>query len=291
VKTKLIVSVSVILMFGSIHNLANAAQNVVVGQAVAANRQVSMDQIDHAVWNQLLQKYVDQNGGVNYKAWKASTADVQMLDGYLNTLSTASRKTNATRTAQLAFWINAYNAVTVKGILREYPTTSIRNHTARFVGYNIWKNLLLVVGDSKISLDEMEHQVLRKMGEPRIHFAIVCASHSCPRLLNQAYVAERLDEQLTANSKQFFANSENFKHDVNNRKFQLSSILSWFGKDFGSNQAAQLKSIAPYLPTRQAYNAAINNSVKVSYLDYDWGLNEQKTPVAPSGKIQGSSRR
>ncbi len=283
-RIQLIATLGVILMFSSFHSSVVAKQNVVVGQAVSAAQQVSMDQIDHSAWDGLLKKYVDQDGGVNYKAWKASTADVQQLDGYLNTLSTASRKANATRESQLAFWINAYNAVTVKGILREYPTTSIRNHTARFIGYNIWKNLLLVVGDSKISLDAMEHEVLRNMGEPRIHFAIVCASQSCPRLLAEAYVSKRLEEQLIANSKHFFANSGNFKHNVSRAEFQLSSILSWFGEDFGRDQAAQMKSIAPYLPTEAARTAAVNNSVKVSYLDYDWDLNEQKTPV------QGSSR-
>jgi hypothetical protein len=283
VQTFILAFVGTTLMFGSFHNVVHAVQNVTVGQQVAADQQVSMDQVDHSRWNQLVKKYVDQDGGVNYKSWKSSAADVQQLDSYLNTLSTASRQTNASRAAQLAFWINAYNAVTVKGILREYPTSSIRNHTARLLGYNIWKNLLLIVGDSKISLDDMEHQVLRKMGEPRIHFSIVCASNSCPRLLNEAYDPSRLEEQLTANSKHFFANPENFKHDVNGRRFQLSSIMSWFGNDFGSDQAAQLKSIAPYLPTTEAYNAAMNNSVDVSYLDYDWGLNEQK--------IQGSSRR
>jgi hypothetical protein len=278
VRKKLIATLGIIFMFNSFHNSVSAKQDVVVGQAISATQQVSMDQIDHSAWDKLLKKYVDQNGGVDYKAWKASTADVQQLDGYLNTLSTASRKARAARASQLAFWINAYNAVTVKGILREYPTTSIRNHTARFIGYNIWKNLLLVVGDSKISLDAMEHEVLRKMGEPRIHFAIVCASQSCPRLLAEAYVAPRLEEQLIANSKHFFANPGNFKHNVSGAKFQLTSILSWFGEDFGKNQAAQLKSIAPYLPTAEARAAALNNSVNVSYLDYDWGLNEQKNP-------------
>ena len=279
-RNKIFTCIGVLLILGNFRTSILEAGDVVVGKAVSANQQVSMDKIDHSAWTGLLQKYVDTKGGVNYKAWKSSTGDVQLLDSYLNTLSTASRKTAASKSGQLAYWINAYNAVTIKGILREYPTSSIRNHTARFVGYNIWKNLLLIVGDSRINLDDIEHLVLRKMGEPRIHFSIVCASHSCPRLLNEAYLAERLEQQLTANSKNFFANPENFKHDVNGKKFQLSEIMSWFGEDFGSNQAAQLKSIAPYLPTTEAYNAAMKNTVKVSYVDYNWGLNEQKASTA-----------
>ena len=202
-------------------SVAHAGQKVTVGRAVPANQQVSMDRIDHSTWNQLLQKYVNEQGEVNYKAWHASAADRQALDSYLNTLSTASTTTPAARESQFAFWINAYNAVTIKGILREYPTTSIRNHTAKLLGYNIWKDLLLTVGDTQISLNDMEHEVLRKMGDPRIHFAIVCASHSCPRLLNQAYTAQDLENQLLMQThKQFFANPENFQYDVNQRQFR-----------------------------------------------------------------------
>lgn len=276
--------------FAGLRNTGTADEHT-VGRAVPAAQQVSMDGIDHTSWNALLQKYVNDQGQVNYKAWKASQADSAALDAYLNHLSTASTTTEATAASQLAFWINAYNAVTVKGILQVYPTTSIRNHTAKVVGYNIWKDLLLIVGDNQISLDSMEHKVLRKMGEPRIHFAIVCASHSCPRLLNQAYTADQLDEQLTLNTQNFFANAENFQYDAARQQFRLSSIMSWFGEDFGQNQAEQLATIAPYLPTREAYNAAINNRVRVSYLEYDWSLNEQKEQAQPRRRQQGSGSR
>lgn len=251
-----------------------------VGLSVPASKQVSMDKIDHSSWNALLQKYVDERGRVNYKGLKASSQDTRQLDRYLNLLSTASTTKTATKKAKLAFWINAYNAVTIKGILREYPTTSIRNHTAKFFGYNIWKELLLRVGGKALSLEGIEHQVLRKMSEPRIHFAIVCASHSCPRLLNQAYTAEKLEEQLAMNSKDFFANRENFKYDVRKKQFQLSSILSWFAEDFGKDQAAQLRTIAPYLPDAASQQAARSNSVSVSYMTYDWSLNEQKSAAS-----------
>ncbi len=258
------------------HNVVLGGQKVIVGKAVAKSQQVSFDVVDHTIWNRLLQKHVNENGQVDYRAWGTSIADVQSLDVYLKTLSTASPSLPATRESKLAFWINAYNAVTIKGILREYPTTSIRNHTAKLLGYNIWHDLLLVVGEQKISLNDIEHEVLRKLGEPRIHFAIVCASHSCPRLLNQAYRAKDLEEQLVGNSTAFFANAENFQHDEGKRQFRLNSILSWFGSDFGSDQTAQLKYIATYLPTDSAKQAARSNSVSLSYLEYDWRLNNQQ---------------
>ncbi len=252
-----------------------AGQKVTVGQRVAAANLVSMDQIDHASWDQLLQKYVNERGQVNYRGWQASGDDLVALDNYLNTLSRASTGVVAERESVLAFWINAYNAVTVKGILREYPTSSIRNHTAKLVGYNIWKDLILLVGNSGRSLDDIEHQILRPLGEPRIHFAIVCASHSCPRLLNRAYTKENLENLLALNTRAFFADPENFRYDAAKRQFQMSSILKWFGEDFGEDQAAQLNSIAAWLPKREATQAALNNSVRVSWLKYDWSLNDQ----------------
>ncbi len=253
-----------------------AGPNVEVGANVPAGRQVSMDQIDHGTWDRLLQQYVDDNGRVAYARWKRSAADTKSLDEYLAHLSSANPHAQASREAQLAFWINAYNAVTIRGILREYPTSSIRNHTAKLVGYNIWDDLLLIVGGTGYSLNEIEHEILREMGEPRIHFAIVCAAISCPRLLNEAYTKDQLESQLKTNSQHFFAQPGNFQHDTSREVMQLSSILKWFGEDFGQSTVEQLRAIAPYLPTREAQSAAQAGNVSVSYLKYDWGLNDQK---------------
>ncbi len=251
----IVIAIAVACAFAAVQGAS--AANVVVGRKVASSSRVSIDRIDHRVWDALLQKYVDSSGNVDYTSWKASAADVKALDGYLSTLSMAEPKIRASHEAKLAFWINAYNAVTVKGILREYPATSIRNHTARFIGYNIWKNLLLIVGDETPSLEGIEHEILRKTGEPRIHFAIVCASHSCPRLLNMAYTADNLEAQLVANTKHFFANPENFR--CASGALYLSSIMKWFATDFGSDSAAQLRTIAPYLRDR-----AMRTSVRVT---------------------------
>ncbi len=254
---------------------ARGAQPVIVGGEVPVARRVAVSQIEHSDWNGLLQKYVDTSGMVDYAAWKQSAADQHMLDAYLGHLSSARIDGAASREALLAFWINAYNAVTVKGILREYPTSSIKNHTSSFGGYNIWKNLLLPVDGQNYSLDKIEHEVLRKMGEPRIHFAIVCASVGCPRLLNQAYVPERLDAQLTENARAFFADRSKFSFDQARGTIQTSPILKWFGEDFGSNAAGQMRGIAPYLSDPAARQLAEGGTARVSYLDYDWSLNDQ----------------
>ncbi|MBI3838733.1 MAG: DUF547 domain-containing protein [Planctomycetia bacterium] len=261
-----------------------AGTKVTVGRAVPANEQVSMDQVSHAPWNSLLGRYVDDAGFVNYTAWKASVSDAKLLDQYLDALSLASTTARSTREAQLAFWINAYNAVTVKGILREYPTTSIRNHTAKLVGYNIWEDLLLVVGGKTFSLSQIEHKVLRPMGDPRIHFAIVCASRGCPRLLNEAYASATLEDQLSRNAQDFFAKTANFQYDSRGRTIKVSAIMEWFAKDFGEDTTQQLKRIERFLPDQAAKNLVASGTARVSYLDYDWSLNDQATQRTARGR-------
>jgi hypothetical protein len=252
-----------------------ASPVIPVGTNVPANHRLSIDQIDHTAWNTLLAKYVDANGMVDYGTWKATAADQQALDAYLAHLSQASLSKPASRESQLAYWINAYNAVTARGILREYPTASIRNHTAKLFGYNIWKDLQLIVDGEQFSLEQIEHEILRKMGEPRIHFAIVCASIGCPRLLNEAYVAARLDDQLTTNTRSFFADRTKFQYDASRGTIAVSPIMSWFAEDFGATQAEQIRRVAAYLPDATSQQLAESGTARVSYLGYDWGLNDK----------------
>ena len=110
---------------------------------------------NHATWDALLKRYIDENGNVAYAQWQKSAQHTRALDAYLAALSAADPHGRASREAQLVFWINAYNVVTLRGILREYPTSSIRNHTTKVFGYNIWKDLLLTVGGQAYSLDQM----------------------------------------------------------------------------------------------------------------------------------------
>ncbi len=245
-----------------------------LGKQWPATQQISLNDIDHSSFDTLLAKYVDEDGNVDYSAWKASKADRKSLNRYLQSLSRGSTTKPASSDAKLAFWINAYNAVTIEGILQEYPTTSIRNHTAKVFGYNIWQDLPLIVGDHQYSLEQIEHKILRKMNEPRIHFAIVCASIGCPRLRNEAYTPSRVDEQLADNARDFFSRRKNLQIDTASRTLKLSSILSWFDEDFGSTQAQQLQTIKPYLP-KESQALVSRGDVSVSYLDYDWSLNDQ----------------
>lgn len=245
------------------------------GRAADGSRAVPLDSVDHSAWDRLLQKYVDKEGMVDYAAWKASDADRAALKDYLATLSAADPTAETSKAGKFAFWINAYNALTVHGILKEYPTSSIRNHTAKVLGYNIWDDLLLPVGNRNYSLNQIEHDILRKLGEPRIHFAIVCASVGCPRLLNEAYNPARLEEQLAANTRDFFAREKNFQADVANRRVRVSAILDWFGEDFGPTPQKALAGLAQYMPDAATRKLIAGEDFSVSFLEYDWSLNEQ----------------
>ncbi len=265
-----------IALTASLVSGARAGDPVYVGAKYKTANLISIDRVDHRAWNQLLAKYVDNQGMVDYRSWHASAADSQALQRYLQRLSQANPDQPAEPSAKMAFWINAYNAVTIHGILREYPTSSIRKHTAKLYGYNIWKDLQLVVGNRAYSLHYIEHDILRRTNEPRIHFAIVCASISCPKLRNEAYVGQTLEQQLADNTHDFFRNSRNFRFQRSNNTLYLSSIMKWYKEDFGADQRAQLRTISPYLPTREAFDAARQGRARVAYLDYDWGLNEQR---------------
>ena len=244
-----------------------------LGRNWRASERVSMNRIGHSRFDKLLKKHVDGDGYVDYSAWKKSAADRRELQTYLAELGRADLNRRESKQSQLAFWINAYNAVTIEGILQVYPTSSIRKHTSRFGGYNIWKHLPLTVGGKKFSLNDIEHKILRNMGEPRIHFAIVCASVGCPRIRNEAYTADKLNAQLKDNTQDFFSRSKNFQ--VERGTIKLSSILKWFGSDFGGSKSAVLSYIRPYLP--KTAQPLANSRTRVEYLDYDWRLNDQRS--------------
>ena len=248
---------------------------------------IPVDRIDHGPWGELLKRYVDDRGGVEYDRWRDTPADVLALDSYLGGLSRGAPDLRAGRDARLAFWINAYNAVTVRGVLRERPTASVLELAAGGAGYNIWRDLSLIVGGATYSLGEIETKGLRAMGEPRAHFAVVCASRGCPRLLNEAYTAAGLDRQLDRNARAFFADRTKFRFDPNSGTLELSPILEWYSGDFGPDLPARLRAIAPYLPEEGARQLAQGGKAGVRFLGYDWGLNGRAPQPAGRSDRQG----
>lgn len=246
-----------------------------LGRVWESSRRVSADEISHERLDALLKRYVDEDGYVDYSSWQSLRADRRALLIYLAEIGRAGLAEPATKEAKLALWINAYNAVTIEGILRVYPTSSIRNHTARTFGYNIWDDLPLIVGGREFSLNDIEHKILRRLSEPRIHFAIVCASVGCPRLRTEAYTMEKVNKQLTENARDFFSRQQNLRIAPRNNLLYLSSIFDWFGEDFGESRSAQLRAIRPFLPD-SAKRIVDTGTARVKFLDYDWNLNDQK---------------
>jgi hypothetical protein len=237
---------------------------------------VPLADIDHSSFGTLLAKYADERGQVAYAEWKASTADVQALHTYLAALGGADLESPAPRTAVLAFWINAYNALTLAGVLHLYPMASIRDHAARLVGFNVWKDVKLHVGGRAFSLDDIEHDILRVMGEPRVHFALVCASNGCPLLRNRAYTSGRLDAELDANARAFFERPESLRVNPDERVVELSELLKWYGEDFADSPAGQIAALRRFFPTNADWSWLDDSEVRVEYLPYDWKLNDRR---------------
>ena len=247
---------------------------------------VGFEQYDHRSLDALLQKYVDQNGNVDYATWQTNQQDRATLMGYLRGMNSLDPSLNASQPAQMAFWINAYNALTIEGILQLYPTKSIKDHAPDASGYNIWDDFKLPVGGAEYSLNDIEHQILRKMGDPRIHFAIVCASKSCPQLSQRAYFPNSLDQQLAYSSALFFHTPGKFSYDVQRGQIGLSPIIQWFGEDFGRSDQERLQYLSQFMPA-DAARLATSGSATISYLEYDWGLNVATIRnLAPSQNVQ-----
>lgn len=212
--------------------------------------------IDHSQWTVILQKYVSDNGKVNYKGLKNDRAS---LTKYIDYLSKNAPKDNWSNQEMLAYWINAYNALTVDLILRNYPVKSIKDIKKP------WEQRLWKLGNKLYNLDEIEHDILRQMNEPRIHFAIVCASVSCPNLQNEAYEASKLEAQLTKATKDFL--NDPTKNYISRNGLELSKIFQWFTKDF-----KQHGSLIDFLNQYSGIN--ISENAKIKYKDYNWSLNE-----------------
>lgn len=220
--------------------------------------------IDHAQWTELLEKHVSVEGNVNYQGFQQ---DQQALDRYLDLLSANPPASNWSEAEQLAYWINAYNAFTVKLILDHYPLTSIKDIANGLPMINSpWDIKFFKIGETDMDLNTIEHEILRKQfAEPRIHFAINCASFSCPRLRNEAFEANTLEQQLEDQTYGFIYNPD--KNRISDSSIQLSSIFSWFEGDF-TKEGDLISFIRPY-------KVDIREDLKIEYIEYDWLLNEQ----------------
>lgn len=210
---------------------------------------------EYARFDSLLQKYVSDAGKVNYKGLKNDKSD---LDAFCKYLGEHPAQDDWSREEQMVYWINTYNAFTLKLVVDNYPTKSILN----FDGGKTWDVKRIILGGKKYSLNQIENDILRpRFKDPRIHFALNCAAQSCPPLLNRAYTAATLDSVLETRTRAFI-NDPKF-NTIAASKASVSKIFEWYATDFGD-----LKKFLNKYATVQIKSAAT-----VSFQEYNWDLN------------------
>ncbi|MDB9529146.1 DUF547 domain-containing protein [Oscillatoria sp. CS-180] len=228
--------------------------------------------IDFTAWDHLLQAYVNDQGQVDYARWQQES--VQELEQWLQ----AVRQTDLTTLEQnsaIAFLINLYNALTIRQVLAKYPIDSIRPD---FLGIPNWLAFLrfftrkiYALSDRTLSLNNIEHDILRqRFQEPRIHFALVCASTGCPLLRSEAYCPDRLAAQLDDDAHRFINNPQKVRYEADSHTLWCSKIFKWYKTDF----LAHAKSIPSYI--NGYYDGTdLPNDVAIAYLPYSWSLNQR----------------
>ena len=269
----------------------NKKNNLPVAQTTSTASKIS-----HSLFDKVLKKHVNANARVNYAALKKNRKELDQYIEHLGEISLTDLYSLPTN-AQIAFYINAYNAITLLAITENYPIKHRFTQTA--LGFpknsirqikNVWDNDIYKLLGKTVSLNDIEHEILRvKYNEPRIHMALVCAAVSCPPLRSEAYKGEQLEKQLNDQSKIFFSNKRNFSINRQKNTVNFSKIFEWFSGDFQkvssadlhitSNYGAKEKSILAfaiqYLPKKDADFIAAKDKLKIKYIKYNWSLNSQ----------------
>ncbi|MEM9809534.1 MAG: DUF547 domain-containing protein [Cyanobacteria bacterium P01_D01_bin.56] len=263
--------------------LVGCSTNAVTTTADSSEVSIASAQgIDYTIYDDVLSTYVDDEGWVDYENLQQSR---QTLDTFNNGIATVDDATLSgwSEEEQIAFWINAYNSLTLKSIVDQTPIKpSIKDITG------VWRLRKHPINQKEKTLNEIEHDVLRvDFDEPRLHAAIVCAAISCPPLRNEAFTGEQLDAQLDEQVVQWLARPDGLKIDKEAGEVEVSKIFSWFGGDWvpsygvdsgftgSKEERAVLNFISNYVSEEDsAYLEA--GDYKLSYFDYDWTLNDQQ---------------
>jgi len=228
------------------------------------------DEIQYEQWESVLNTFVDDNGRVDYEGLKNSR---DLLDTFIETQIENADLGNLSQQEQKAFWINAYNALTLRLIVDRYP---LRFGGIRTINFGRPWSLRLKAAGKIRTLNEIEHEILRKWDplDPRIHFAINCASGGCPKLPNTHFQPGKLDEQLDYETKRFINDKEKVRWDLGKKTLYHSAIFSWFKEDFLVEQPGILEYILKYINEVDRENILANTrSIKLKKLKYDWSLN------------------
>ena len=227
--------------------------------------------LDFQPWDELLKQYVNDRGLVDYRTWEQSP---QKLTDWLQTVSQVNPELLDSN-QQLALWLNLYNALTIARVLRKYPIDSI---LPKFLGIPNWlafwwffSRPVYTINSDSYSLSNIEHDILRpQFKEPRIHFALVCASMGCPLLRNEAYWSDRVLTQLDEDARRFINNPDKVYYNSKTQTLYCSKIFKWYKKDFLTLANSVPEYIQNYL-----VDTSLNAATPVEYLDYSWKLNQR----------------
>lgn len=230
----------------------------------------------HELFTEILSQYV-KDGKVNYDELRQD----ERLDKYIDQLSKTDPATIESGEDKLAFWINTYNAFTLKIVCDNYPVESIKDLNAggslsNALNKTVFDKDFIEINGAKMSLNHIENEIIRKkFDDPRIHFALVCAAVSCPPLRSEAYVGEKLDEQLNEQAKIFFSQKDKNYFEVEKKVAHLSKLLDWYSGDFGESDKEKLLFVSRFLPEETASAIKKNpGEWQIQYTDYNWALNE-----------------
>jgi hypothetical protein len=227
---------------------------------------------DHSLFDQILKAYVDDKGLVDYNG----IAKDARFSQYMQSLETANLQP-LSRDGQLAFWINAYNAVIIDKVIKMEPKKSVRETIIPGVwtSTKIFTSRKNVVADRRLGPDDIEHEILRKVfRDPRIHFAIVCASSGCPPLARSAYTEENVQDRLEEETREYVNSARGTRIDRAENTLYLSKIFDWFKSDFVQKSGSVIDFIRPYLNKEVAL--FIDRDPKIDFLHYDWALNAKE---------------
>ena len=218
-------------------------------------------ELDIKTWNALLAKAVT-DGNVDYTQWEQNLSFDALVE-QIGTTETGEMN----RQQKLVFFINAYNILAARGIL---DGSSLGSLLGRYVYFK--RDKYLVAGE-RITLHALEHELIRPLKEPRIHFAIVCASQSCPILQREAYTLKHLDQQLEAAAMDFINDQERNQFNATSGRAELSSIFKWFEEDFVEAAGSLQAYLAPMIDNEKVADLLEQEAFRISYRKYDWSLN------------------
>ncbi len=212
---------------------------------------------DYKNYASFLKKYVSSSGNVNYDKIKANKAELETIT---NQLAETKPNEKWSKNEKMAYFINIYNVFTIKAVVDNYPIKSIKDIS------NVWDKKTIPQGKILYSLSEIENKILRKMGDSRIHFAINCASYSCPKLENEVFMSEKLEKQLENATKEFV--NDKTKNIISEKEIKISNIFDWYSSDFKDDAGSVIDFLNKYSMTK------IDKKAKTRFAEYNWSLNK-----------------